>query len=115
MFISEGGLDVKMLHLNQCTLDLQMQVTLHLVQVITTLLIHTTTSNTTPADMLPFGITAKVAYAPDLHTYGSGNASGAASAITTSEDNNTIYLGRSATEYRVDAAQSTDKNWCFIL
>ncbi len=58
----------------------------------------------TPADMLPFGITAKVAYAPDLHTYGSGNASGAASAITTSEDNNTIYLGRSATEYRVDAA-----------
>ena len=41
--------------------------------------------------MLPFGITAKVAYAPDLHTYGSGNASGKRQ-ITTSEDNTTILV-----------------------
>ena len=53
----------------------------------------------TPADLLPFGITAKIAYAPDLDgTNNSGNANGVTTTLTSAS------LGRSATEYRVDAA-----------
>jgi len=52
----------------------------------------------TPADLLPFGLTAKIAYAPDLDgTQNSGNAGGVATTLTSAG------LGRSATEYRVDA------------
>ena len=52
----------------------------------------------TPADLLPFGITAKIAYAPDLDsTNNSGNATGQAQTLTAS------VLGRAATEIRVDA------------
>jgi len=52
----------------------------------------------TPADLLPFGITAKIAYAPDLDgTNNSGNATGQAQTMTATT------LGRAATEYRVDA------------
>ena len=54
----------------------------------------------TPADLLPFGITAKIAYAPDLDTAnGSGNNAGAAQTEGT-----VAYVGRSMTAYRVDAA-----------
>ena len=52
----------------------------------------------TPADLLPFGITAKIAYAPDLDgTNNSGNAGGVTTTLTSAG------VGRSATEYRVDA------------
>ena len=53
----------------------------------------------TPADMLPFGIVGKVAYAPDLDgDKNSGNAKG--NTITESTTN----MGRSATELQVKAA-----------
>jgi len=52
----------------------------------------------TPADLLPFGITAKIAYAPDLDgTNNSGNDKGVETTLTSAG------AGRSATEYRVDA------------
>ena len=52
----------------------------------------------TPADLLPFGITAKVAYAPDLDsTNNSGNATGVETTLSATSN------GRAATEYRVDA------------
>ena len=51
------------------------------------------------ADMLPFGIVGKIAYAPDLDTdKNSGNAKGNARTMTTTT------AGRSATEYQVKAA-----------
>jgi len=53
----------------------------------------------TPADLLPFGITAKVAYAPDLDdTINSGDATG--QTHTKADD----YEGRSMTSYQVKAA-----------
>ena len=53
----------------------------------------------TPADLLPFGISAKIAYAPDLDTTNnSGNGGGVLK--TVASDN----LGRAATEYQVKAA-----------
>jgi hypothetical protein len=51
-----------------------------------------------PADMLPFGIVGKVAYAPSLTAYGSGNNKG----VDVTEGIAT--LGRSATEVQVKAA-----------
>ena len=51
-----------------------------------------------PADMLPFGIVGKIAYAPDLDSYGSGNNGGAAQSEGTA-----TYAGRSATEMQVKA------------
>ena len=51
----------------------------------------------TPADLLPFGIQAKIAYATGLDAYGSGNNTGKTHAGA-NED-----LGRSATEYQVKA------------
>ena len=54
----------------------------------------------TPADMIPFGGSFKIAYAPDLDTYGSGNNAGGtgqgASGIGSS-----AYAGRSATEMQI--------------
>ena len=53
----------------------------------------------TPADLLPFGLTAKIAHAPDLDTTNnSGNGGGVETTLTSAG------VGRSATEYRVDAA-----------
>jgi len=53
----------------------------------------------TPADLLPFGITGKIAYAPDLDTAnGSGNNAGGV--ITEGGDS---FAGRSATEMQVKA------------
>ena len=53
----------------------------------------------TPADLLPFGVTAKIAHAPDLDTTNnSGNGAGVETTLTSAG------VGRSATEYRVDAA-----------
>ena len=52
-----------------------------------------------PADLLPFGIVGKVAYAPDLDTYGSGNNAG-----PTQTENVSTYVGRSAQEYQIKAA-----------
>ena len=53
----------------------------------------------TPGDMLPFGITAKIAYAPDLsQSYGSGNAAGAVSSKSNT------FAGENATEIQVKAA-----------
>jgi hypothetical protein len=51
-----------------------------------------------PADMLPFGIVGKVAYAPDLDTYGSGDNKGRTSTRTAT------HAGTSATEIQVKAA-----------
>ncbi len=54
----------------------------------------------TPADLLPFGITAKIGYAPDLDTAnGSGNNAGGVQG-----EGAAAYAGRSMTAYRVDAA-----------
>ena len=52
----------------------------------------------TPADLLPFGTSFKIAYAPDLHTYGSGDNDGA------QIDKSATGMGRSATEYQVTMA-----------
>ena len=52
----------------------------------------------TPADMLPFGVTAKIAYATGLDAYGSGDNAGA---VITDADQG---MGDSATEYQVKAA-----------
>ena len=52
----------------------------------------------TPADMLPFGITAKIAYATGLDAYGSGNNAGAV--ISDADEG----MGDSATEYQVKAS-----------
>jgi len=53
----------------------------------------------TPADMLPFGITAKIAYATDLDgTNNSGNAAGATTTVAIEG------AGESATEYQVKAS-----------
>ena len=52
----------------------------------------------TPADMLPFGVTAKIAYATGLDAYGSGNNAGAV--ITDADEG----MGDSASEYQVKAA-----------
>ena len=54
----------------------------------------------TPADLIPFGGSFKLAYAPDLDTYGSGNNAGG-----TGQEGDGIgvdgYVGRSATEMQV--------------
>ena len=50
----------------------------------------------TPGDLIPFGGSFKIAYAPDLDTYGSGNNSG-----VTKGDGAATYVGRSATEMQV--------------
>ena len=50
----------------------------------------------TPADLIPFGGSFKIAYAPDLDTYGSGNNSG-----VTATEGKSDYVGRSATEMQV--------------
>ena len=47
----------------------------------------------TPADLIPFGGSFKIAYAPDLETYGSGNNAGAAHV-----EGIDGYAGRAATE-----------------
>jgi len=54
----------------------------------------------TPADLIPFGGSFKVAYAPDLDTYGSGNNAGGTAQDATGEGS-TTYAGRSATEMQV--------------
>jgi hypothetical protein len=53
----------------------------------------------TPADLLPLGISGKIAYAPDLDSYGSGNNAGVAHVEGT-----VGYVGRSATEMQVKMA-----------
>ena len=53
----------------------------------------------TPADMLPFGITAKVAYATGLDSYGSGNNKGKTQTLGGDQT-----LGSSATSYQVKAS-----------
>jgi hypothetical protein len=52
----------------------------------------------TPADLLPFGIAGKIAYATDLDSYGSGNNGGVAHVQSAT------YTGTDATEYQVKAA-----------
>ena len=54
----------------------------------------------TPADLIPFGGSFKVAYAPDLDTYGSGNNGGGVGQGATGEGG-TAFVGRSATEMQV--------------
>ena len=50
----------------------------------------------TAADMIPFGGSIKIGYAPDLDSYGSGNNAGPAQT-----ENTIAYAGRSATQYQV--------------
>ena len=50
----------------------------------------------TPADLIPFGGSFKIGYAPDLDKYGSGNNAGPAQV-----ENTIAYAGRSATQYQV--------------
>jgi len=54
----------------------------------------------TPGDLIPFGGSFKVAYAPDLDAYGSGNNGGGAGQGETGEGGDT-YVGRSATSMQV--------------
>ena len=54
----------------------------------------------TPADIIPFGGSFKIAYAPDLDTYGSGNNGGGVAQGATGEGVAT-FVGRSATEMQV--------------
>ena len=54
----------------------------------------------TPADMIPFGGSFKIAYAPDLDTYGSGN-NGGGTGQGGSGIGSTGYAGRSATEMQI--------------
>jgi len=49
----------------------------------------------TPADLIPFGGSFKIGYAPDLDAYGSGNNAGPRQVEGT-----TTYVGRSATQYQ---------------
>ena len=53
----------------------------------------------TPADMLPFGISAKIAYATGLDAYGSGDNTGVTQTLGGDQT-----MGESATEYQVKAA-----------
>jgi hypothetical protein len=55
----------------------------------------------TPADMLPFGITAKIAYAPDLDAAGDGASGNAKGAVSTKSN---TFAGENATEIQVKAA-----------
>ena len=50
----------------------------------------------TAADMIPFGGSFKIGYAPDLDAYGSGNNAG-----PTQTEGTAAYAGRSATQYQV--------------
>ncbi len=50
----------------------------------------------TAADMIPFGGSIKIGYAPDLDSYGSGNNAG-----PQQTENTIAYAGRSATQYQV--------------
>ena len=54
----------------------------------------------TPADMIPFGGSFKIAYAPDLDAYGSGN-NGGGTGQGGSGIGSSAYAGRSATEMQV--------------
>jgi len=54
----------------------------------------------TPADLIPFGTSIKLAYAPDLDAYGSGNNAGGRAQGTTGEGNAT-YAGSSANETQI--------------
>ena len=51
-------------------------------------------------DMLPFGITAKVAYATGLDSYGSGNNKGKTQTLGGDQT-----LGSSATSYQVNTSK----------
>ena len=55
----------------------------------------------TPADMLPFGITAKIAYAPDLDDTAPGASGNNAGALSTKSN---TFAGENATEIQVKAA-----------
>jgi hypothetical protein len=55
----------------------------------------------TPADLLPFGISAKIAYAPDLSAAGDGASGNAKGAVSTKS---TTFVGENATEYQVKAS-----------
>jgi hypothetical protein len=98
MFISEGGLDVED-SASQSTYSRPTDmggndgvVDNHNIDAYNNLQYHT------PADMLPLGIMAKVAYAPDLETYGSGNNTGAVKAVSATN------AGTSARQYQLTAA-----------
>ena len=55
----------------------------------------------TPADLLPFGISAKIAYAPDLTDTSAGSSGNNAGAVST---NAAAFVGENATEVQVKAA-----------
>jgi hypothetical protein len=98
VFISEGGLDVEdaasqSVYARPTDMgDPSATVDNYTIDAYNNLQYHM------PADMLPFGIVGKIAYAPDLDSYGSGNNKG----VGFTEGVATI--GRSATEVQVKAA-----------
>jgi hypothetical protein len=53
----------------------------------------------TPAGLIPYGASIKVAYAPDLDTYGSGNNSGVVDTLSSTN------VGDSATEIQISASE----------
>ena len=55
----------------------------------------------TPADLLPFGISAKIAYAPDLSDVAPGASGNNSGAVSTQS---TTFVGENATEYQVKAS-----------
>ena len=55
----------------------------------------------TPAGLLPFGISAKIAYAPDLSDVAAGASGNNSGAVSTQS---TTFVGENATEYQVKAS-----------
>tara|TARA_B100001057_G_scaffold6235_1_gene5681 strand:+ start:6535 stop:7596 length:1062 start_codon:yes stop_codon:yes gene_type:complete len=98
VFISEGGLDVEDAASQSVYArptdsgDPSATVDNYTIDAYNNIQYHT------PADMLPFGITAKIAYATGLDAYGSGNNAG--QVITDANEG----MGDSATEYQLKAS-----------
>ncbi len=98
VFISEGGLDVEDAASQSVYArptdsgDPSATVDNYTIDAYNNIQYHT------PADMLPFGITAKIAYATGLDAYGSGNNAG--QVISDADEG----MGDSATEYQLKAS-----------
>ncbi len=98
VFISEGGLDVEdtasqSVYARPTDIgDPSSTLDNYTIDSYNNLQYHTS------ADMLPYGVTFKIAHAPDLEAYGSGNNAGVKTEATTTN------LGTDATEMQIKAA-----------
>ena len=62
----------------------------------------------TPADLLPFGLTVKGAYAPNTTTYGSGNAKGETKTDVAAADNTVTVDGATEVQIKANALPMLD-------